>query len=65
MQNFPHFDKKDQLHRLNISDVIEFEKCGYLILESSCFRTPFESQRVHVSQTLPKSARQHFYPIFH
>ena len=34
------------------------------IPEGSWFRTPFESQRVHVSQTLPKSARQHFYPNF-
>ena len=32
--------------------------------ESSCFGTPFEIQRVHVSQTLLKSARQHFYPNF-
>ena len=32
--------------------------------ESSCFRTPFESQRVHGSQTLLKSARQHFSPTF-
>ena len=30
--------------------------------ETSCFRTPFRSQGVHVSQTLLKSARQHFYP---
>ena len=32
--------------------------------ETSCFRTPFESKRVHVSQTLQKSARQHFYLNF-
>ena len=32
--------------------------------ESSSFTTPLESQRVHVSQTLPKSAPQHFYPNF-
>ena len=31
---------------------------------TSCFRTPFKSQRVHVSQTLLKSARQHSYPNF-
>ena len=28
-QNFPHFQKKDQLHSLNISEVIDPEKCGY------------------------------------
>ena len=32
--------------------------------ESFCFRTPFESQSVHGSQTQLKSARQHFYPNF-
>ena len=32
--------------------------------ESSCFRTPYESQLVHVSQTLPQSAPQHCYPKF-
>ena len=32
--------------------------------ESSCFRTPFESQRVQGCQTLLKPARQHFYPTF-
>ena len=32
--------------------------------ESSCFRTPFKSQRLHVSQTMLKSARKNFYPNF-
>ena len=32
--------------------------------ESSCFRTPFESQRVHLSQRLLKSTPQHLYPKF-
>ena len=40
------------------------EKCGYLNAESSCFGTPFESQRVHGSQTLLKLTWQHFYPNF-
>ena len=30
----------------------------------SCFRRPFGIQRVNVFQTLLKSARQHYYPIF-
>ena len=29
----------------------------------SCLKIPFDSQRVNESQTLFKSARQHFYPI--
>ena len=34
------------------------------ILESLCFRTPFQSQSVHGTQTLLKPALQHFYLIF-
>ena len=32
--------------------------------ESSCFKTPFRSQRVNGSQALLKPARQRFYPNF-
>ena len=32
-----------------------------LMAESSCFRTPFESQRVHTFETLQKPGLQHFY----
>ena len=32
--------------------------------ESSCFRTPFKSQRVDGCQTLPKSEWQNFHPNF-
>ena len=28
-QNFVHFQKKDHLHSLNVSEVIEPTKCGY------------------------------------
>ena len=34
------------------------------IFESSCFRTSFQSQRLHLFQAILKSARQHFYPNF-
>ena len=30
----------------------------------SCFRRPFGNQRVNVFQTLPKLARNHYYPIY-
>ena len=30
----------------------------------SCLRTPFANERVNGFQTVPKSARQHYYPIF-
>ena len=29
-QNFAHFEEKDQLHSLNILEVIDSDKCGYL-----------------------------------
>ena len=28
-QNFPHLEKKDQLHSLNVLEVIDNGKCGY------------------------------------
>ena len=34
------------------------------IPKSSCFRTPFGDERVHVSETLLKSAQHHFYANF-
>ena len=34
------------------------------MFERSCFKTPFQSKRVHLSQTLLKSARQDFYRNF-
>ena len=63
-QDFAYFEKKDQLHSLNISEVIDPDKCGYLIAVSFCFRTPFASTRVHGSQTLLEPALQRFYPKF-
>ena len=29
-QNFPHFEKKYHLPTLNISEVIDYQKCAYL-----------------------------------
>ena len=29
-QNFGHFERKDQLHSINISEFIDPEKCSYL-----------------------------------
>ena len=29
-QNFVHFEKKDQLHSVNILEIIDSNKCGYL-----------------------------------
>ena len=43
-QNLAHFEKKDQLHRLNIMDYIGPEKCGYF----NAWKLPFQN-------TLPES----------
>ena len=56
--------QKDQLHSFNISKVTEHEKCRYFDTQSFCFRTPFQSQRVHGSKTLLKAALQHLYHNF-
>ena len=49
-ENSVHFQKKGQLHRLNISEVIDSEKCGYFnprkllfentLPDSTCSRVP-------------------------
>ena len=36
-ENLPHFEEKDQLHSLNILEVIDSEKCGYLNPQKSPF----------------------------
>ena len=45
--NLLHFEEKDHLHLLNISEVIDSEKYGYLNARSSRFRTTLESQGIH------------------
>ena len=58
------FEKKDQLHSINISEVIDLTNVVTSMTESSCFKKPFEILHVHGSQTLLKPALQHFYPNF-
>ena len=36
-QNFAHFDQNDQLHSLNISEVIDPDKCGYFNIRNVLF----------------------------
>ena len=59
-----HFEKKGQLHTLNIWKVIESEKYGYLNARISRFGTPLKSEHVHGLQSLPKSARQNLHLNF-
>ena len=50
---------------LIISEVIDAERRDYLNrLKGTCFRTPFANERVNGFQTLLKSARHHYYPLF-
>ena len=37
-ENLAHFEKKYQLYRLNISEVIDSEKCGYLNSQNLSFQ---------------------------
>ena len=36
-QNFVHFENEDQLHGLNISEIISSEKCCYFNAQKSVF----------------------------
>ena len=62
-----HFENKDELHGLNLLEVTDSEKCGYLNARKVLFSDTlpeFQSQRVHGYQTLLNSPWQHFYPKF-
>ena len=59
-QNFDHFEKKGQLHSLNILEVINPTNVVTSMSLNSCFRTLFASKYVHGSKTLLEPALQHF-----
>ena len=59
--NFAQFEKKDQLHGLNILEFLGLKIVVTSMPESSCFRTPFQSQGVHGSQKVQKPTLQNFY----
>ena len=40
-QNLSNFEKKDQLHSLNISEVIDSGKCGYFNVPKLLFQNTF------------------------
>ena len=63
-QNFAHFQKKISLIAEIFRSLLSPRNVLTSIPESSCFRTPFESQRLHLSQTLLKFPQQYFYPNF-
>ena len=61
---FRKFWKKDEYPSLIISEIMDCERGDYLTSKRSCFTRPCGNQRVNGFQTLLKSARQHYYPIF-
>ena len=62
---FTYFETLDQLHGLNIWEVIDSEKCDCLDAKSSFFRTPLRNQRVHGSQDWQNLHGGTFVLIFH
>ena len=62
--NLENFEKKDEYPSLIISEIMDCERGDYLTSKRSCFTRPCGNQRVNGFQTLLKSARQHYYPIF-
>ena len=62
--NFEHFQKKDDPHRLCISEIIDSIKQIRSMSNNSGFRGPFEKQHGKLAQTLLKSERQSLYHIY-
>ena len=57
--NLDHFQKTDEYPGLIFSEIIVTYTS-----KRSCLRTPFANERVNGFQTLPKSARHYYYPLF-
>ena len=52
ISNFVYLEKKEQLHTLNISEVIHSEKCSYLSAKKQLFQNTLrESTCSHVPST--------------
>ena len=56
------FSDKKKPDQSSISEVIESERCAYLIASEGLFL--FRSEPVNESQKLRKTAEKYFYPIF-
>ena len=63
---FETFEKKNMTLKAYVFPKLQTAKT-WLEKKSKkpCFRTPFDSQHIKGSQTLPKSAGQHFYHIIY
>ena len=63
-QNLVHFEKKDQLYNLNISEVIDYQKCGYLNARKFLFYNTLQESTCSRVLTLSKSTWCDFYSKF-
>ena len=61
--NFKLYEKNDKPHRVCIFEIRDCSRPGQLNILKSRLRKLFDNQRAKGTQTLPKSARQHFYHI--
>ena len=62
--NLEHFDKKYECPSLIISEIIVSKELATELSRKSCFRTPFDNQRVNGLETPLKVARHLYYPLF-
>ena len=58
---FEHFEKRDDLHSLSMSEDLDSKKCGYLNVLKLLLQNTLGNQSVKGSKTLLKSARELFY----
>ena len=62
--NGEHFQKKGESSSLSISEIIDSKRGGYLSVWKALLQNGFGNQAVNGWQTLLKSARYYYYPIF-
>ena len=62
--NLKHFEKKDEYPSLIISKLLMLKNVATYTSKRSCLRTPFANERANGFQTLLKTARHHYFPLF-
>ena len=62
--NLKHFQKKDEYPSLIISKLLMLKNVATYTSKRSCLRTPFANERANGFQTLLKTARHHYFPLF-
>ena len=62
--NLEHFQKKKSILASLFPKLLTLQDVSTYTSKRSCFWTPFANERVNGFQTLLKSARHHYYPLF-